>query len=111
MRHVVIADWLFTATTVVFQPASGLYMMYIAGIPFDSRWIVWTFVLYFVAGACWLPVVWIQLRIRAMADAAVASGSELPARFDTYFRWWVALGIPAFLALVVVFWLMVAKPA
>lgn len=111
VRHVVIADWLFTATTVVFQPLSGLWMMHLAGFPITAKWIAWSFALYFLAGACWLPVVWIQYRMRDIAVAAAAADAPLPPQYWRYLRVWVALGIPAFLALVVVFYLMVAKPA
>lgn len=109
-RHVVLADWIFTATTVVIQPATGLYMMYLAGIALQTRWIMWSLALYFLAGACWLPVVWMQIRMRNMAQAAARDGTDLPALYWRYLRIWVALGVPAFFALVVVFWLMVAKP-
>jgi len=110
VRHVVVADWLFTATTVVFQPVSGFYLVHLAGIPWTAPWILWSLGLYVLAGACWLPVVWMQLRMRDLAAAAAASGLPLPARYWSYLRYWVALGIVAFAALVVVFWLMVAKP-
>ena len=66
--------------------------------------------LYLFAGACWLPVVWMQLRMRRMAQEAVAAGAPLPDRYWRYFRVWVALGVPAFVSLAAVFWLMVAKP-
>ncbi len=110
-RHVVLADWIFTATTVVIQPVTGLYMMHLAGIPLHSKWIMWSFALYFLAGACWLPVVWMQIKMRDMAQVAAKDGTALPALYWRYLRIWVALGIPAFFALVIVFWLMVAKPA
>jgi len=109
-RHVVIADWLFTATTAVFQPASGFYMAHLAGYPLGSRWIMWSTVLYVLAGACWLPVVWIQIRLRDLATVAARDGTPLPAVYWKYFRTWVALGIPAFIAFIVIFWLMVSKP-
>jgi len=110
VRYVVVADWLFTTTTIVFQPLSGLYMAHLAGIPWTTRWILWSFALYGLAGACWLPVVWMQIRMRDMAIAAARSGAALPDLYWTYLRRWTALGVPAFVALVVVFWLMVAKP-
>ena len=111
-RYVVIADWLFTATTVVFQPLSGLMMMHLAGVPLSARWIWVSFVLYFVAGACWLPVVWIQMKLRNLAREAVQTGATtLPDQYWKCERIWVLLGIPAFIALVVVFYLMVAKPS
>ena len=112
VRHVVIADWLFTTPAIIVQPLTGLWMLHIAGIPFDSRWILISVCLYLLAGACWLPVVWMQIKMRDMAMAADQAGqSELPAQYWRYFRYWVLLGIPAFLALVAVFRLMVSKPA
>ncbi|MBA4110593.1 MAG: DUF2269 domain-containing protein [Leptothrix sp. (in: Bacteria)] len=107
----VVADWLFTTTTIVFQPLSGWYMAHLAGIPLTTPWILWSTALYFLAGACWLPVVWLQLRMRDMARDALAESTPLPALYDRYLQIWVLLGIPAFLALVVVFYLMLAKPS
>ena len=109
-RHVVLADWIFTATTVVIQPLTGAYLIHLAGFPWQSAWIMWSLALYVLAGACWLPVVWMQIKMRDMAQVAARDGAELPALYWRYLRMWVALGIPAFFALVVVFWLMVAKP-
>lgn len=109
-RHVVRADWLFTATTVVFQPLSGFYMIHLAGYPLTSAWIVWSIALYLVAGACWLPVVWLQMRMRDMAQASARDNLALPPLYWRYLRIWTALGIPAFVALVIVFYLMTAKP-
>ena len=111
VRHVVLADWLFTTPTIIIQPLTGFYLIHLAGYPLTSRWIVWTIVLYLLAGACWLPVVWLQIRMRGFAQDAVKAGTELPPIYWRYLRYWVLLGIPAFLALVVVFYLMVAKPA
>jgi uncharacterized membrane protein len=109
-RWVVRGDWLFTATTVVFQPLSGLYMMHLAGIPLSAPWIAWSWALYFLAGACWLPVVWIQIRMRDIAQRAAADGTPLPRQYWKLERIWIALGFPAFFGLVIVFWLMIAKP-
>lgn len=111
VRHVVLADWLFTTPTIIIQPLTGFYLIHLAGYPLTSRWITWTIALYLLAGACWLPVVWLQIRMRGFAQDAVKAGTELPPIYWRYLRYWVLLGIPAFLALVVVFYLMVAKPA
>jgi uncharacterized membrane protein len=111
VRYVVIADWAFTTPTIVLQPLTGFYLVRIANFPLTSKWMVASIVLYLLAGACWLPVVWMQIRMRDMARQAASSGVELPARYWRFLRWWVALGIVAFLALVAVFYLMVAKPA
>ena len=109
-RNVVIADWIFTATTAVIQPLTGFYMIHLAGYPFHSKWIMWSVALYILAGACWLPVVWIQMRLRDLSAEAVRNNTELPPLYWRYFKTWIALGVPAFIAFVVIFWLMVAKP-
>lgn len=110
VRYVVRADWWFTTPTVIFQPLSGFYLMYLAGYPLASTWIAWSIALYLLAGICWLPVVWMQIRMKHMAEEAARSHSALPARYWRYLWVWTALGVVAFLSLVAVFYLMVAKP-
>ena len=96
--------------TSILQPLTGFYLMHLANLPFDGGWVVWSIVLYLVAGAAWLPVVWIQIRMREQAVQAAATGVPLPDQYWRLLRVWVALGIVAFTALVIVFYLMVAKP-
>ena len=116
-KLVVRADWWFTTPTVLIQPATGLAMAYLAGWPLSTPWLAWSLALYALAGLCWLPVVWLQLRMRDMAiEAAEAAQSAqgdgvLPPLYWRYARWWEALGYPAFVAMAVVFYLMVNKPA
>ncbi|WP_165667006.1 DUF2269 family protein [Metapseudomonas otitidis] len=109
-RHLVTADWMFIATTAVFQPLSGLALAKVAGWPLNQFWILWSVGLYVFAGLCWLPVVWLQIRVRDMAAQALASGQALPERAFLYMRIWFVLGWPAFIAFVAIFFLMVAKP-
>lgn len=109
-RHLVAADWLFIATSAVLQPLSGLLMAHIAGWPLDQGWLLVSLGLYVFAGLCWLPVVWLQIRVRDLAQAALADGGGLPSRAVLYMRWWFALGWPAFIAFLAIFWLMVNKP-
>ncbi|SDH60224.1 MULTISPECIES: DUF2269 domain-containing protein [unclassified Duganella] len=110
-RLVARADWWFTTPSVIIQPLSGFWMIHMAGYPLGSTWIVWSLALYALAGACWLPVVWLQLRMRDMAAIAARDDAPLPARYWRYEKIWTALGFPAFGALLVVYWLMVHKPA
>jgi uncharacterized membrane protein len=109
-RHVVMADWIFTATTAVFQPLSGFWLIKIAGIPMTTHWVQWSLALYALAIACWLPVIWIQIRLRNIAQVAIGQ-AEVPAAYWFYFKCWVALGVPALLAFLGIFYLMIAKPA
>lgn len=108
---VVWADAIFTTSTIVFQPLSGWTMLHLAGIPLSTRWVQWSIGLYVLATACWLPVVWLQIKLRDIARQAVAAGTPLPRRYWRLFGVWVALGVPALIAFLVIFWLMVAKPA
>jgi uncharacterized membrane protein len=111
VRYVVIADWAFTTPTIILQPATGAYLMHLAGFPVTLPWIAWSIVLYLLAGAAWLPVVWMQIRMRDLAVQARDTATELPPRYWRLLRAWVTLGVVAFASLVVVFYLMVAKPA
>lgn len=108
-RHVVIADWLFTATTIVFQPLSGLYLAHRLGIPLDTPWLRWSILLYLLATACWLPVVWLQMRMRDLAIAADREGRPLPPAYQRRFVVWILLGFPALFAFLAIFYLMTAK--
>ena len=108
-RTVVIADWLLTTPAAIFQPLSGLWLVHIMGLPLATPWVAWSLVLYVIAIACWLPVVWIQLRLRDHAATALASGGELHENYWWLFRGWVVLGFVAFFAFLAIFWLMVAK--
>lgn len=105
------SDWLFTATTAVLQPLTGWWMMRRAGWPASTAWLAGSVALYALAMDCWLPVVRLQMRLRDMAIQASTAGAPLPPAFWRCFMWRVALGVPALLALLAVFWLMVTKAA
>lgn len=109
-KIVVLADTVFTASAVILQPITGAALAHMAGYPLLSGWIGLSLMLYVVTGLCWLPVVWIQIRLRNLAVRAVATGEPLPERYFRLFRLWFALGFPAFTAVVGIVWLMVAKP-
>ncbi|HLO63404.1 MAG TPA: DUF2269 domain-containing protein [Azonexus sp.] len=108
--HVVQADWWFTTPTIVFQPVSGFWLVYLAGYSLHSLWLAASLALYALAVASWLPVVGLQIRMRNLARRAVDENAPLPDRYWRDLAWWVSLGVVAFCALVVVFYLMVAKP-
>jgi uncharacterized membrane protein len=80
------------------------------GLSLATPWIALALALYVFAGACWLPVVWLQIRMAALADAAARDGTDLPASYATLARRWERLGYPAFIAMLGIFWLMIAKP-
>jgi len=110
-REVVVADAIFTASAVVLQPLTGFGMAWIASYPLSAGWLRWSIALYVLIGACWLPVVGLQIRMRDLAMRAAEEGASLPAAYFRCYRWWFALGWPAFIGVLVVFYLMVAKPA
>ena len=107
---VVLADYLFTASAVVLQPITGFLLAYVLGIELTQGWVAASIALYIVAGAFWLPVVWIQSQMRDLAREAAATGAPLPERYHRLFRVWFAFGFPGFGAVLLIVWLMIAKP-
>ena len=110
-RATVLADWLFTTPAVVLQPLTGLALAYAAGYPLTSTWILASVALFLLTGACWVPVVLIQLRLRDLAAASARESAPLPPEFTRLARRWFALGWPAFIAMLAIFALMIARPA
>lgn len=108
-RYVVIADWLFTATTAILQPLTGFWMVMQAGLPLSLPWLSWSIGLYVVAIACWLPVVWLQIRMRDLAQEAASGDTVLPPAYWRFLRIWVALGAVAFICFMLIFYLMIMK--
>ncbi len=107
---VVIADALFTATAVIAQPITGYLLVRITGRALSDPWIALSLVFYVAAGVFWLPVVWIQARMRDLARTAAASGAPLPPDYHRWFRIWFVFGFPGFGFALGILWLMVAKP-
>jgi uncharacterized membrane protein len=109
-RIVVIADYVFTASAVVLQPVTGVLLARTVGYDLSEGWIAASIALYLFTGAFWLPVVWMQSRMRNLARTSAASGAPLPAEYHRLFRLWFLFGFPAFGAVLLIFWLMIAKP-
>lgn len=107
--HVVFADWVFTTPTVIYQPISGIALAYVLNYSLTTPWLATSLVLYAIAGLCWLPVVWLQIRMRALSNEAAATQTSLPPLYWRYARIWFLLGIPAFIAMVLIVALMVFK--
>ncbi|MGZ8336443.1 MAG: DUF2269 family protein [Allosphingosinicella sp.] len=109
-RIVVVADFVFTATAVVAQPVTGLLLVRAVGYEFTEGWILASIALYLLTGAFWLPVVWMQAKMRDLAAAAAQAGEPLPPRYHRLYRLWFAFGFPAFFAVLAIFWLMMTRP-
>jgi uncharacterized membrane protein len=109
-RSVVLADWLFTTPAVLIQPATGIWMTVQADLPLTTGWIAVSLVLYVFTGLCWLPVVWLQMRLRTIARESAMKKLPLPPAYFRYFQLWFLLGWPAFLAVLGIFYLMIFKP-
>lgn len=108
-RHVVLADWLFTTPTVIIQPVTGFWLAALAGWSLSSDWLFISVGLYLFAGLCWLPVVYLQIKMRNMADQVLEQGMNLPEQYRHYTRIWFLLGVMAFTAMVIVVYLMTTK--
>jgi len=109
-RLVVRADWWFTTPTVILQPVTGFALAHMAGWPLSTPWLALSLGLFVIAGLCWLPVVWLQIRMAALAAEAHRDAAPLSSLYTRYQLYWELLGYPAFVAMAAVFWLMVNKP-
>jgi uncharacterized membrane protein len=109
-RVVAIADWVFTASAVIVQPVTGALLAQAVGWKLGEGWIVLSLGLYVLTSAFWIPVVWMQHRMRNLAKQAAATGTALPDAYHRLFRAWFVCGFPAFAAVLAIIWLMLAKP-
>ena len=109
-KTTVLADLLFTTPAVIIQPLTGAWLIWKLGYPWDSTWLLITYCLYILAGACWLPVVWIQIELRNILKQSIDENTPIPERYFKLFKLWFILGWPAFISLVIIFYLMVSKP-
>ena len=108
-RNVVLADWLLTTPTAVVQPVTGIWLVHKMDVPFSTPWVACSLGLYVLAIACWIPVVWIQIRMRDVAAEAERQGAPVPPAYDRLFHQWTVLGFLALFAFLMIFWLMVVK--
>lgn len=107
---VVLADTIFTATAAFAQPITGYLLSRHVGWSLLEGWIALSLGLYVFVGLFWLPVVWMQIRMRDLAREAHKAGRELPGDYHRLYRLWFAFGFPAFAAVLAIVWLMLTKP-
>lgn len=108
-KHVILADWIFTTPAVITQITTGILLMNILGYSFSAPWFSWVISLFIFIGLCWLPVVRIQYKLHTLAKTSVDLNQVTP-EFKSLMKTWTLLGIPAFTAILIIFWLMVFKP-
>lgn len=109
-RWTVRADYTFTLPAVILQPLTGAWLVWQGGYGWTDLWLSATYFIYIGVGLCWLPVVWIQIRLKHMTVRSAETSEPLPAEYFRLFKIWFLLGLPAFAGLVIVFFLMVSKP-
>lgn len=108
-RMVVFCDWIFTTPAVVIQPLTGFWLMSQTGWNLTTSWILSALIVYAIIGMAWLPVVWIQIRMKQLVHVAVVSDTELDDRYRLFQRWWEGLGYIGFGGSLAIFYIMVAK--
>jgi uncharacterized membrane protein len=109
-RTAVLADWIFTTPAVIIQPLTGIMLIRLGGYAPMSLWLTSTYVLYILIGLLWLPVVWIQIKLRNMLAQSLKTGEAPPPLYEKMFRMWITFGAHAFIGVVAIFFLMVMKP-
>ena len=105
-KFVVIADFIFTTPTVIIQLVSGLYLLNYLGLEWTSPWSLSVLGLYAFVGACWLPVVWLQIWLRNRAQEL----DHPDAQYRLRMKIWLILGLLAFPAVVLLYVFMIYKP-
>jgi uncharacterized membrane protein len=108
-KTVILGDWIFTTPAVIIQVITGVYLMNMQGYSFSASWFYWVLGLFSFIGVCWLPVLRIQYKLRELAKISVDSNQVTP-EFKSLMKTWTLLGIPAFIAILGIFWLMIFKP-
>lgn len=109
-KQVVFVDWVFTGTSAIIQFFTGMILMALKGYSPTLFWLMGAMIGYTIAGACWIPVVYLQIRCRNLAFDALKNNTPLDKKYYRYYKTWWILGIPAFLSLMVVFYLMANRP-
>jgi uncharacterized membrane protein len=109
-KSVVLADYVFTTPAVIIQPLTGAALAHTAGFNLGASWLITVYALYGLTGLCWLPVAWLQIKVRDVSAEALRENRPLPPSYQRYMAWWFALGCPAFTSVIVIFYLMIAKP-
>lgn len=107
---VVIADFVFTLSAALLQPVTGSLLMWLSSTSITEGWLMTALALYVIAGAFWVPVVFMQIEMRDLARIAVTGGTPLPPRYFALYRRWFLFGIPGFGSVMAILWLMLAKP-
>jgi uncharacterized membrane protein len=107
---VVLADMIFTLSAVILQPISGGLLMMLSATGYAEQWLMASLALYALAGLFWIPVVFMQVEMRNLARAAAERHEPLPERYFTLFGRWFLFGIPGFGSVMIILWLMIAKP-
>lgn len=109
VKNTVLADYIFTFPAIIVQPITGIWLMNHLGYSWSDQWLLITFIIYGIAGLCWLPVVWIQIQLKKMLITSAENGTSLPSKYFTLFKIWLVFGWPAFIGLIIIFFLMVKK--
>ena len=108
---VVLADTVFTATAAALQPMTGYFLARQQGWPLTEGWVALSLLLYLIVGAFWIPVVFLQIRLRRLAAQARDRNEPLSPAYHRLYRRWFAFGFPALAAVLAILWLMLTKPS
>ena len=114
VSNTVLADYLFTLPAVILQVVSGILLLQKTGYAWNSQWLLMSYGFYLLAALCWLPVVWIQIKLKKILayhiEHKIPFSVKAHPQYQLLFRIWFILGWPAFISLVAIFYLMVQKP-
>ena len=108
-KLVTYTDWSMTVWGVVLIMGSGYFMAISANFALLEGWLLWSQVLFVLAGLIWLLLI-VPIQIRQARMARSFHGDDVGEDYRALSRRWLTWGLISTVPLVVATWLMVVKP-
>lgn len=109
-KLVTYTDWSMTFWGVVLIMASGYYMAISADFDLGRGWLFWSQILFILAGMIWLLLI-VPIQMKQARLAKAFSAADVGEDYRALSKRWLVWGLISTVPLVIVTWLMLAKPS
>lgn len=109
-KLVTYTDWSMTFWGVILLMASGYYMAISADFNLRQGWLFWSQVLFVLAGMIWLLLI-VPIQMKQARLAKAFSAADVGEEYRALSKRWLVWGLTSTVPLVIVTWLMLAKPS
>ena len=110
-KMVVLADWLFTTPSVILQPITGIMLIHVMGISWETPWLFFSIILYIFSITLWLVAVYLQIKMKNLAIEAQHKNEILDNKYFRLVKYWTRLGLFSAFMMAVIFYFMLFKPS